>query len=234
MNFEDFINDKNIEMKSNELNELLNNWRVEEGKKSKEHKEFMRDIRKEMKLLKSLGFEVSGNFPPTTYIDKQGKERDCYLLNKEGILQMSTKESSYVRAKVIDYIRTLETYIEESGQSEEFKYYRKTGKIIRRGLTDTIKNVYGNTDKLIYAKYTNLVYNIVFDKSASEIRLGKGLKKNQALRDNFASEELDEILEVENKLKSLIETYDMEGVCLDLIYERAKSTILRVYHKIAI
>ena len=147
---------------------------------------------------------------------------------------MSTKESSYVRAKVIDYIRTLETYIEESGQSEEFKYYRKTGKIIRRGLTDTIKNVYGNTDKLIYAKYTNLVYNIVFNKSASEIRLGKGLKKNQALRDNFTSEELDKILEVENKLKSLIETYDMEGICLDLIYERAKGTILRVYHKIAI
>jgi hypothetical protein len=234
MNFEDFIIDKNIEMKSNELNELLNTWRTEEGKKSKEHKEFMRDIRKEMKLLESLGFEVGGKFPPTTYIDKQGKERGCYLLNKEGILQMSTKESAYVRAKVIDYIRTLETYIEESGQSEEFKYYRRTGKIIRRGLTDAIKKVYGNTDKFIYAKYTNLVYTIVFDKSASEIRLGKGLKKNQALRDNFTSEELDEILEVENKLKSLIEVYEMEGVCLDLIYERAKNTILRVYHKIAI
>lgn len=142
MNFENFINNKHIEMKSNELNDLLNQWRKEEGKKEKVHKEFMRDIRKEMNALESLGFEVGGKFPPTTYINKQEKERSCYLLNKEAILQMSTKESTYARAKVIEYINILETYIEESGQSEEFKYYRRTGKIIRRNLTDTIQRVY--------------------------------------------------------------------------------------------
>ena len=54
------------------------------------------------------------------------------------------------------------------------------------------------------------------------------------LRDNFTSDELDEILEVENKLKSLIETYNMEEVRLDMIFDRAKITILRVYHRIAI
>lgn len=232
--FEQFINNKEIEMKSNELNDLLNGWRVNENKRPKAHKEFMRDIRKEMKALESVGIEVGGFFPPTKYKDEQGKDRDCYLLNKTSILQMATKESAYVRAKVIEYINILETYIEESGQSEEFKYYRQTGKIIRRGLTDTIQKVYGNSDKFIYAKYTNLVYNVVFNKTANELKLEKGLKKSQKLRDNFTSDELDEILEVENKLKSLIETYEMEDVRLDMIFDRAKSTILRVYHIMAI
>ena len=232
--FEQFINNKEIEMTSKDLNELLNEWRLEEEKKPKAHKEFMRDIRKEMKSLESLGFKVGGNFPPSKYIDGQGKERDCYLLNRNSILRMASKESTYIRAKMIEYINTLETYIEESGQSEEFKYYRKTGKVIRRNLTDTIQKVYGNSDKFIYAKYTNLVYNVVFNKSANELKLEKGLKKSQKLRDNFTSDELDEILEVENKLKSLIETYNMEEVRLDMIFDRAKITILRVYHRIAI
>ena len=235
MNFEDFINDKNIEMNHVELCNLINKLRKDEGnRKELRQRDLITKIRKELETLKSLDLEGVRNFSQSYFEDSQGKKHETYIMNKDGILLIASKESTYVRAKIIEYINTLETYIEETGQSEEFKYYRRTGKIIRRGLTDTIKNVYGNTDKFIYAKYTNLVYNIVFDKSASEIRLGKGLKKNQALRDNFTSEELDKILEVENKLKSLIETYDMEGVCLDLIYERAKGTILRVYHKIAI
>lgn len=234
MNFEDFIKDKHIEMKSNELNDLLNGWRAEEGKGKVRHNNFKSKIETELKTLQSLNHKGVLNFKQSSYLDSQGKSQPCYLLNRDAILLIASKESTYVRAKLIDYIHTLESYIEESGQSEEFKYYRKTGKIIRRGLTDEIQRVYGDSDKFIYAKYTNLVYSIVFNKSASEIRLEKGLKKNQALRDNFTSEELDEILEVENKLKSLIDTYEMEGVMLELIFDRAKATISRVYHRIAI
>jgi len=51
MNFEDFIIDKHIEMKSNELNDLLNGWRAEEGKPTRGHNTFMRSIRKELKDL---------------------------------------------------------------------------------------------------------------------------------------------------------------------------------------
>jgi len=118
-------------------------------------------------------------FVQSTYINEQNKEQPCYLLGKQDILQMGAKESTYVRAKIIEYINVLESYIEESGQSEEFKYYRRTGKIIRRGLTD-------------------------------------------------------EILKVENQLKSLIMTYNMEGIMLELIFDRAKATINRVYHRVAI
>ena len=234
MSFEDFIKDKHIEMKSNEFCEIINKWRIEEGKTIKEHKTLLRDIRKEIKTLESLKLRDQYKFVLVEYVDVKGESRPCYLMSREDILYMGGRESSYVRAKLIEYIGVLESYIEESGQNEEFEYYRKTGKIIRRGLTDEIQRVYGDSDKFIYAKYTNLVYSIVFNKSASEIRLEKGLKKNQALRDNFTSEELDEILEVENKLKSLIDTYEMEGVMLELIFDRAKATINRVYHRIAI
>lgn len=232
--FEQFINNKEIEMKSNKFCDIINEWRAKEGKSTKVHKTFMRDIRKELKTLESLGLRDQYKFVPVEYKDTKGELRPCYLMSREDLLYMGGRESAYVRAKVIEYINILETYIEESGQSEEFKYYRKTGKVIRRNLTDTIQKVYGDSDKFIYAKYTNLVYNVVFNKSANELKLEKGLKKSQKLRDNFTSDELDKILEVENKLKSLIETYDMEEVRLDMIFDRAKSTILRVYHRIAI
>lgn len=238
--FEQFINNKEIEIKSNELNDLLNGWRKEEGKSEVRHNNFKAKIEKEIKTLKSLNCNTNQekegllNFKQSTYINSQNKKQPCYILNRDAILLIATKESTYVRMKLIEYIHILETYIEESGQSEEFKYYRQTGKIIRRGLTDTIQKVYGNSDKFIYAKYTNLVYNVVFNKTANELKLEKGLKKSQKLRDNFTSDELDEILEVENKLKSLIETYEMEDVRLDMIFDRAKSTILRVYHIMAI
>lgn len=232
MSFENFINNKHIEMNHVELCDLINQWRKEEGnKKELRRRDLITKIRKEVNSLESLGLEGVRNFSHSHYKDSQGKQHETFIMNRNGILQIASSESIYVRAKILEYINTLETYIEESGQSEEFKYYRRTGKIIRRNLTDTIQKVYGKTDKLIYAKYTNLTYNIIFDKSANEIRLEKGLKKSQKLRDNFTSDELDKILEVENKLKSLIETYEMEGVMLDLIFDRAKSIIQRVYHK---
>lgn len=231
MEFERFINNKEVEMKSNDVLEMINKWREEEGKSTKKHLTFMRDIRNELEELELLGLRGGYKFVSAEYKDKQGKIRPCYLMNKQDILQMGAKESTYVRAKLIEYINILETYIEESGQSEEFKYYRKTGKIIRRGLTDTIKEVYNNPDGIIYARYTNLVYNILFDKSAKEIKEDKGLKKSDKLRDNFTQEELDEILKLENKMKSIIEVSEMEGVMLDRIFDRVESIIRKVYHK---
>ena len=57
------------------------------------------------------------------------------------------------------------------------------------------------------------------------------LKKSDKLRDNFTQEELDEILKLENKMKSIIEVSEMEGIILDRIFDRVESTIRRVYHK---
>lgn len=238
-NFERFIDNKEIKMTSKDLCEIINEWRAEEGnRKELKHKSLMTSINKELETLKSLNLKGGQNILPakiieTTYKDLQGKDRPCYLLDRDMIILMASKESTYVRIKLIEYIKTLETFIEESGLSEDFLYYRRTGKIIRRTLTDTIQRVYGDLKefKYIYAQYTNLVYDILFDMSAKEIRVAKGLKKSDKVRDNFTSDELDEILALENKIKSLIEVYEMEGTEINKIFDRVSKTIRKVYHK---
>lgn len=62
MSFEDFIKDKHIEMKSNELNDLLNGWRAEEGKGKVRHNNFKSKIETELKTLQSLNHKGVLNF----------------------------------------------------------------------------------------------------------------------------------------------------------------------------
>ena len=53
------------------------------------------------------------NISLAKYYDKQGKERPTYLMNRDGILQMASSESVYVRAKIIEYINALEKKVKE-------------------------------------------------------------------------------------------------------------------------
>ena len=67
----------------------------------------MRDIRNELDELELLGLRGGYKFVSAEYKDKQGKIRPCYLMNKQDILQMGAKESTYVRAKLIEYIKSV-------------------------------------------------------------------------------------------------------------------------------
>lgn len=85
MSFEDFIKDKHIEMKSNELNDLLNGWRAEEGKGKVRHNNLLTKIRKEVETIKSLGLEGEEYFIESTYKDKQGKTQPAFLITIKGL-----------------------------------------------------------------------------------------------------------------------------------------------------
>ena len=98
----------NITMTSLEVVDLVNKLRAEEGNdKVKRHDVLMRDIRNEIKALESIGI-ADHKFVEGSYIDKQNQERPCYILNKQGIMQMLNKESAYVRYKTQQYIEALE------------------------------------------------------------------------------------------------------------------------------
>ena len=97
-----------VTIASVELTQLINQFRKEEGNETeKQHKELLRDIRKEIESLESVGIAQS-NFALGSYIDKQNQQRPCYSLNKAGVLQMLNKESAVVRYKTVQYIEKLE------------------------------------------------------------------------------------------------------------------------------
>lgn len=90
---------------------------------------------------------------------------------------------------------------------------------LRKDMTDAIKEVIPETThkKFAYSNYTNLVYKIIFGKSAKEIKLEKGLSKNDNIRDYLPKEELMKVEMIEN----LVKTYLYAG----LEYEQIKNVL---------
>lgn len=105
---------KEFEITSVQLVDIINNFRKEEGNETeKEHKDFMKSIRKELKDLENAGIEDGGNFSLISYIDNMNREKPCYNMNKAGAMQMLNKESAVVRYKTQLYIEQLEKRNEE-------------------------------------------------------------------------------------------------------------------------
>lgn len=69
----------------------------------------------------------------------------------------------------------------------EMYILRKFGIGIRKSLTDTIQKVLNPApyEGYIYAKYTNIVYNILFGMDCKEYKESIGLSKKDSLRDKF-------------------------------------------------
>ena len=114
----------NNTIKSIELVEIINEFRKEESEATNkkytelQHKIFMRSIRKELDVLKSMGLDGGYNFVPSYYINTQNKKQPCYELNRDGMLQMLNSESAIVRDKTIQYINKLEKKIEQISEKD--------------------------------------------------------------------------------------------------------------------
>lgn len=99
---------ENEKIKSIDLVKIINTFRLEEGKKELRHDSFITKIRKELETLKTLGLEADQNILEGSYLDKNGQERPCYLLNRDGMLMMLNSESTLVRYKTVEYVNKLE------------------------------------------------------------------------------------------------------------------------------
>ena len=97
-----------VSMTSLEVVDLINRFRVEEGNTTmKAHKTLMRDIRKEVETLESVGISTKYNFVLSSYNDGT-RNYNMYVLKKPAIMQMLNKESAVVRYKTQQYIEALE------------------------------------------------------------------------------------------------------------------------------
>ena len=111
---------KGISMNHVELCELINKLREEEGsRKQLDKSDLLKKIKKEVKVMKTMGIFNEGNFSLVEYKDKKGEMRPTYLMNRDGILQMAASESVYVRAKIIEYINALENKLKEQDQKKD-------------------------------------------------------------------------------------------------------------------
>lgn len=77
---------------------------------------------------------------------------------------------------------------------------------MRHILTDTIKNVLPESlhKKFAYPRYTNLIYAVLFGKTAKELRAVLKINKSESVRDQLTKDELAEVENLERLTAGLI------------------------------
>ena len=166
----------------------------------KEHARVLRDIRD---LDCSDEFRV-GNFAESYYINTQNKKQPMYYITRDGftILVMGYTGEKAMRFKEA-YIRQFNA-MEKAliGKMKE----REKGIAVRQALTKAIQQ--SNENERMhghaYSTYTDIVYKVVFGKTAKQLREEYGITKKDNLRDYFNADEISKVQSVEMIVSGLV------------------------------
>lgn len=192
--------------KRNEERLITTSLKIAE-KFGKEHAHVLRDIR-DMEC--SDTFRQS-NFGLSSYKSAQGKTLPMYEVTKDGftILAMGYTGKEAMRFKE-DYINAFNAMENELKriytERQQWQIERDKGVVIRHILTDTIKMKIADSQnkRFAYPNYTNLIYRILFGKTAKELEKEYNVKSRENLRDYFTGNELIQVQSLEMLVSSLI------------------------------
>lgn len=166
----------------------------------KRHADVLRDIEK---MDCSDEFRER-NFALSSYKSAQNKSLPMYYITRDGftILVMGYTGEKAMRFKEA-YIRQFNS-MEQAliGKMKE----REKGIAVRQALTNAIQR--SNENERMhghaYSTYTDVVYKVVFGKSAKQLREEYGITKKDNLRDYFSMEELSKVESVEMIVSGLV------------------------------
>ena len=179
------------------------------------------------------GFDINSDFRLVSQKRITNNPKNPYTIETdyEITLDMAKELSMIQRSEkgkqARQYFIQCEKFIQDSKLTEEFKYYRKTGKIARKDLTDTIKEKLQPSNQFVYGNYTELGYLKVFGKKTKELKQERNLKPKDNLRNHFTPEELKEVLKVEEEIKSLIIAFNLMNIDKKEVYKKIKEIILK-------
>ena len=183
------------------------------------------------KRMINYGFEENSEFRAITQKRVTAQGNMTTYIDYEITIDMAKEISMIQRTEkgkqARQYFIQCEKFIQDSKLTEEFKYYRKTGKIARKDLTDTIKEKLQPSNQFVYGNYTELGYLKVFGKKTKELKQERNLKPKDNLRNHFTPEELKEVLKVEEEIKSLIIAFNLMNIDKKEVYKKIKEIILK-------
>ena len=159
----------------------------------KRHADVLRDIEK----LDCSGEFRQRNFALSSYKSAQNKSLPMYYITRDGftLLVMGYTGEKAMRFK--------EAYIKQFNAMERALFEkikeREKGIAVRQALTKAIQQ--SNENERMhghaYSTYTDIVYKVIFGKSAKQLREEYGIAKKDNLRDYFSAEELSRVQSVE-------------------------------------
>lgn len=175
----------------------------------KRHKDVLESIRGLKDSMNTADF--SALFHESTYQASNGKINPMYEMNRDGfsLLAMGFTGAKALKWKM-DYINAFNAMENELKriytERQQWQIERDKGVVIRHILTDTIKMKITDSPnkKFAYPNYTNLIYRMLFGKTAKELEREYGLKARESLRDFFTGDDLARVQSAEMLVSSLI------------------------------
>lgn len=149
-------------------------------------------------------------------------------LAKISITPNMKNENPNIVDKLIDYQLKAKDVLAEAflGKSKEWNLQREVGKVDRKRLTSSINKNIPNAQSWDYANYTNMIYEVLFNKTAAQLREERELdKKSQLTRDHFSKEELALIDEAETIVTALVSLGFKKDYILDQLRRKYQKEI---------
>jgi phage anti-repressor protein len=144
------------------------------------------------------GFDIMSNGNPT---------KD-YKITIEFAKHLSMSSQNHKGKIARDYFIKVEDKLRQIAQQKfENEVSREVGKIIRRELTDVLKES-GLNDKMHghgYSTFTDLIYKLVLGMSAKKYREATGLPAGANVREHINQYQLHEIARLEKAAQSMID-----------------------------
>ena len=164
-----------------------------------EHRYVKRDVEKWVT-------KEMGDLKSRIYLDQQNREQNYYELNKYQFMlyAMHKRGNNELKAQIIMEYMQMEQFIINTNQTEEFKFYRNTGKELTKELQYNVANYscYCNKGEFM-KKCINALYMNIFGKKAWQLYKERNVVQGK-LRDSFTSEELRKIKKGEQLIISTI------------------------------
>ncbi|MGG4344901.1 BRO family protein [Paenibacillus lautus] len=134
-----------------------------------------------------------------------GKDYLTDLYKTKGIYEVIRFSRQPIANDFYDWVYDVIDAIRTGRISQEV--LRKAGIGIRHTLTDSIRdNVEDSPNKkFVYKHFTDLVYKVTLGFSAKELRMQRGLGKEDELRDYLTVEELKLVQKKEEQVRTLLE-----------------------------
>lgn len=158
-------------------------------------------VGEELKDFKQILTEVHG----ASQLPIGKRTASLTIVTKRAMLRIGMLlTTSPIAKKVRNYLLDCEK--ETSQEKQIWIAKREAGKIDRKRMTTAISNYVaeGKNKRFAYPNYTNMIYQVIFGKTAKEMREERGFSKNDALRDSFTGEELSKVDESETITTALI------------------------------
>lgn len=195
---------------------------------TREHKAVLRAIR-ELNCSEKFRGE---HYSPSEYIDSRGKKQPCIVMDRDGfmllVMGFTDPKSMEFKEKFIEAFNTMEAELKRIyTERQQWQIERDKGVVIRHILTDTIKMKISDSPhkRFAYPNYTNMIYRILFGKTAKELEKEYGVKAKEKLRDFFTGEDLEKVQSMEMLVSSLISCGMGYGEIKDFVISKSKNLI---------